>query len=238
MLKQKRARANRVQLISQHLENISREALEKYEPVIRGLVRRREGIYALYRKNKLYYVGLASNLNNRLKQHLRDRHGDSWDHFSVYLMIGDHHLRELESLILRTTRPPGNKQKGKFSKSENLSRKLRNQFRLSQKKELDLLFGNDTAKHVIKRNNQKNEQLKAILGNYKNVGTQLRAEFKGTIIKAIIRADGTIRYKGQVFTSPSLAASAACNRKTANGWHFWKYERAPGDWVKLDFLRK
>ena len=46
-------------LVSQHLENISREALEKYQDIVRRFVRRRQGVYALYRRNKLYYIGLA-----------------------------------------------------------------------------------------------------------------------------------------------------------------------------------
>jgi hypothetical protein len=64
-------------------------------------VRRRQGVYALYRRKKTYYVGLASNLRSRLVHHLKDRHGDSWDRFSGYFTIGDTHLKELESLNLR-----------------------------------------------------------------------------------------------------------------------------------------
>jgi len=100
--------ARQAQLVSQHLENISHEALSKYQDVIRSYVRGRQGIYALYRKNEIYYVGLASNLRSRLKHHLRDRHKKLWDRFSVYLTIGDSHLKELESLILRTVKPSGN----------------------------------------------------------------------------------------------------------------------------------
>lgn len=93
--------ARRTPLVCQHLENISRHALEQYQDIIRDYVRHRQGVYALYRRGKLYYVGLASNLRSRLAHHLKDRHGDSWDRFSVYLTIGDSHLRELESLILQ-----------------------------------------------------------------------------------------------------------------------------------------
>src|ERR1700687_595857 len=102
----------RTHFVYEHLENISREALEKYQSVIRRYVRRRQGVYALYRRGKLYYVGLASNLRSRLKNHLRDRHGKSWDRFSVYLTVSDAHLRELEALILRIVPTKGNKQKG------------------------------------------------------------------------------------------------------------------------------
>ncbi len=57
------------QLVSQHLENVSREALENYQDIIKKYVRGRQGIYALYRRGRLYYVGLATNLRNRLKHH-------------------------------------------------------------------------------------------------------------------------------------------------------------------------
>ena len=85
--------AGRSSLVCQHLENISRDVLEEYQDTVRQYVRDRQGVYALYRRGKLYYVGLARNLRMRLAHHLRDRHGDSWDRFSVYLTIGDSHLR-------------------------------------------------------------------------------------------------------------------------------------------------
>src|SRR5438105_13380147 len=111
-------------LVSQFLERISGETLAKHQKIIREFVQRRSGVYALYRRNRLYYVGLASNLRSRLRHHLKDRHGDSWDRFSVYLTIGDSHIKELESLILRVISPPGNKQRGKFATAENLRGRL------------------------------------------------------------------------------------------------------------------
>ncbi len=78
----------RLSLVCQHLENVSRDFLEKYQDTIRDYVRRRHGVYALYRRDKLQYVGLASNLRSRLKAHLKDRHAKSWDRFGIYLTIG------------------------------------------------------------------------------------------------------------------------------------------------------
>src|SRR2546430_17519267 len=89
--------AREIHFVCEHLENVSRAALEKYQDIVRHHVRRRQGVYALYRRGKLYYVGLASNLRSRLHMHLRDRHCDSWDRFSVYLTKSDTHLRELGS---------------------------------------------------------------------------------------------------------------------------------------------
>ena len=67
---------------------------------------------------------------------------------------------------------------------------------------------------------------------------KLRARFKGQTISARVRRTGHVRLNGKDYTSPSLAAAAACKRKTCNGWTFWQYERAPGKWALLDQLRK
>ncbi len=56
-------------------------------------------------------------------------------------------------------------------------------------------------------------------------------------MRAPVQDDGTIRLQKKVYESPSAAASAA-TKYPVDGWQFWKYERAPGDWVKLDELRK
>jgi len=58
----KRQKVNNI--VCQYLESISRKALERYQKVIKRYVRDRHGVYALYRKNKLYYVGLASSEMN------------------------------------------------------------------------------------------------------------------------------------------------------------------------------
>src|SRR4030042_97539 len=133
--------AKRTPLVCQHLENISRDALEKYQGIIRQYVRRRNGVYALYRRGKLHYVGLASNLRSRLGHHLRDRHQDSWDRFSVYLTIGDTHLKELEALILRIFKPAGNKVKGKFAKCEDIRKKFARDLWGKQREGIRALLG-------------------------------------------------------------------------------------------------
>lgn len=226
------------QLVCQHLENISRDALEKYQDIVRRYVVRRQGVYALYRRGRLYYVGLASNLRWRLNQHLKDRHGDSWDRFSVYLTIGDSHLRELESLLLRVVKPKpsGNKQTGKFKQSENLLRRFSRDIKALQRSELYSLVGKAPAAKR-KKEHKALVDSKAILAKYVDKPMQLRATLKGRTLKAHVRRDGQIRFAGKLFRSPSLAAGVACGR-SCNGWGFWRYERAPGDWVRLDELRK
>jgi hypothetical protein len=228
--------AKRTPLVCQQLENISRQALEKYQDIIRRHVRRRQGVYALYRRGKLQYVGLASNLRSRLGHHLRDRHQDSWDRFSVYLTIGDTHLKELEALILRIVKPAGNKVKGKFAKCEDIRKKFARQVRQRQRNELRSLLGKGVAEEA--RKEEVEELRRPVMASYVNTPMKLRALFKGKTIAAGVRRDGLIRFKGKFYTSPSLAAAAACKRRTCNGWTFWRYERAPGDWVHLNELRK
>ncbi len=227
--------SKRLPLVSQHLESISREALEKYQDIIRQYVRRRQGVYALYRRGKLYYVGLASNLRSRLRDHLKDRHQTSWDRFSVYLTIGDSHLKELESLLLRIVKPTGNKQKGKFAKSEDIRRRFAKDVRAHQRDELISLLGKKIV-HEVEVEFFKGAP--PVLSKYISRPMTLQTCYKGKIIKARVRRNGSIRFKGKVYGSPSLAGGAACKRRSCNGWRFWRYERAPGDWVPLNELRK
>lgn len=226
----------RAQLVCQHLENISREALERHQDMIQRYVRARQGIYALYRRGKLYYVGLATNLRSRLRHHLSDRHGGSWDRFSVYLTIGDHHLRELEALILRTVKPTGNKQKGKFANSEDLRRRFRKDIKQNVLAEVDGLFTEYRPRRRRQKTELANAAPVAVLAKYNSAPLHLRATLKGTKLTARVRRDGTILFAGKVYNSPSMAGAAACKR-TCNGWTFWHYERAPGDWVPLDTMR-
>jgi hypothetical protein len=221
------------------LENISREALERHQEIIRQYARGRQGVYALYRRGKLYYVGLATNLRSRLRHHLKDRHGGSWDRFSVYLTIGDHHLRELEALILRTVKPSGNKQRGKFAKSEDMRRRFRRDIKRSVMAEVEDLFAEyRPARRRREIAGETPDGRKPLLAEFVTKPMKLRGKYKGAVLVARVRRDGTVRFAGKLYTSPSLAAAAARKRPTCNGWTFWQYERAPGDWVLLDTLRR
>ena len=76
------------------------------------------------------------------------------------------------------------------------------------------------------------------MGRYISGPMKLKTHFKGKTLKARVRRDGSINFGGKIYSSPSLAGAAACKRRTCNGWTFWQYERAPGDWVPLNELRK
>lgn len=226
-------------LVSQYLERISGAALEEYQEFFRDFARRRNGVYALYRGQRLYYVGLARDLRGRLKHHLKDRHSKQWDRFSIYLTVGDDHIRELESLVLRVVRPKGNKQMGKFPRAENLQREFARMARADARARLDELLGRKPKRAPKKQKRAVGKKRTPVLAAYPHRSKHLRATYKGNTLRAWVRGDGSITFRGKRFNSPSLAGKAAVGGSRAvNGWSFWKYERAPGDWVFLDQLRK
>lgn len=229
-------------LVAQHLQNMSRSALEEYQDIIRVYVYGRHGIYALYRRNKLYYVGLASNLRNRLKHHLRDRHGHSWDRFSVYLTADDEHMKELESLVLRIVPTKGNKVRGRFANSENLAKLLQRRIWADVRQRVRDLFGKKPRLGAEARRKgrtgRKREESRLPLAGVFSRPVTIRRRYKGTMLKARIQRNGMIRFKGELYSSPSQAGAAAVDRRTCNGWSFWRYERTPGNWVPLARLRK
>jgi hypothetical protein len=229
--------AKRSSLVCQHLENISRAALERYQDVIREYVRNRHGGYALYRKDKLYYVGLARNLRMRLSHHLRNRHGESWDRFSVYLTIGDSHLRELEALILRIVKPKGNAQKGKFARSEDIKRKFGRDVRARHRKEIDQLLGKTVVTAATTRRVKMPGKRAAMVKLLRGKGLSMRRKYKGRTYKAYLRKDGKVVFNRAIYPSAAAAGRALCGH-AVNAWQFWSCERAPGDWVKLEKLRR
>lgn len=232
---------SKVALVSQHLERISRAALERSQRIIRRYVHRRHGVYALYRGERLYYVGLASNLRSRLKGHLKDRHANSWDRFSVYLTVGDQHLRELEALLLRIGRPTGNKVTGRFPRSEDLLRRLKRDLVEDRRREVDEILGRTRAEPKVGRRGRRSKGKRFKLAVLFDLGKvqrrALRARFKGRRVRASVRQDGRVRCNGKLYDSPSEAAVAICG-SAVNGWRFWTYERAPGDWASLRELRR
>jgi hypothetical protein len=229
----RRSRRRREALVHQHLENVSRELLEQHPDVVQHFIGRNAGIYALYHKDRLYYVGLATALRGRLRAHLKNRHGDSWDRFSIYLTIKDQHLREIEALILRISNPKGAKQRGRLSQSKDLRRRIRKAIREKQYSEVSTLFGRETTPVGSAPKDRRDSDLRRLLPQ----GAKIRGTLKGKIFRATVRRSGDIRFNGKLYKSLSLAGLAAIKRPT-NGWWFWQVERGRGNWVRLEKIRK
>jgi hypothetical protein len=225
------------QLVSQHLENISRDALEKHQATIKDYVKGKHGIYALFRKGRLNYVGLASDLRNRLKTHLHDRHAATWDRFSIYLTVNNEHLRDLEALVLKIATPEGNRKPGTFESSQNIMSAFKQDIKNKHQLEMDHLLGRKRPAPARPKKNVSKASHGPVLAAYMKKPLKLRMTYKGKLYKATVKKDGTIAYKGTIYNSPSGAAMAIKGHAT-DGWLNWKYQQSPGEWVLLDTLRK
>jgi predicted GIY-YIG superfamily endonuclease len=220
-------------LVVQHLEAVHSRLFEEHKDVLREFLKGRHGVYALYKGDRLYYVGLASSLRSRLRHHLKDRHAGRWDHFSVYVTSTDDHLRELEALALRIASPKGNKSRTKFARSQDLKKYFRRRIAEHQRHDLDDLFS-----HVDNSESSDDKGRNPTLASLIKGRLAIRMEYKKKMFRATVRSDGKIRFKGRKFTSPSVAAyRISRSGHSMNGWFWWKYERSPGEWVYLDKLR-
>lgn len=231
-------------LVLGYLERIASKAFEDFPKQVTELIGKQHGVYALYKGNRLYYVGLASNLRGRVNHHLRDKHAGKWDRFSVYLVRKVDHIKELESLLLRIADPKGNLTRGRLEKAENLKSALQKKIRQEQDRQIGIVMGTKTAIKSKKKPKKKKGQ--PTLAPYVKNRFEIRAPYKGRTYKATVRSDGTINYNGATYNSPSMAGYAIVKTHAVDGWHFWRYKNhvagqvagKKGEWVKLDELRK
>ncbi len=222
-------------LVIGHLENISGDVFDQYPTVIRNLIKGKSGVYALYRNESLYYVGLAKNLMGRLKAHTRDRHQRKWTRFSVYLTIHDDHIKELESLMLRVVKPRGNRQSGKLMASKSLRRDLNNAIKAHDADKRARLLGGQHTRRRIRAKAAKDTRKNILFGVFDR-GIQLRGWHKDWEYRAQLRKDGRIRYDGEIYDTPSGAGKAARGIQT-NGWSFWHFRRG-NEWAPLRILKR
>jgi predicted GIY-YIG superfamily endonuclease len=82
------------------------------------------GIYALYDRDRPYYVGLTTNLFGRVNGHLKDRHKGQWDHFVIFRIKKVDYLKDIETLITHLMPWPGNSVKGRVPRDGDINRIL------------------------------------------------------------------------------------------------------------------
>jgi len=175
--KRKKKRSDGPSLIAGHLKNIKRGLLEgeKRAAFLAFLDRTlpaRQGIYALYdKRDRLYYAGKASALARRLNQHLRDKHGDSWERMTLFHVADSSNVAELEGLVVAIARPPGNTQKPRIG--QDLRKRLHRYLREDAVLQIDQAIYPDKepAKNSLsgrltttKLRRLKQSQLKKVLG--------------------------------------------------------------------------
>lgn len=222
--------------VKSYFERVSWKVLDRYRPIVREMTRGRAGIYALYKADTLYYVGLASNLMGRVNAHLKDQHKRRWDRFSVYLTTTDDHIRPLEALLLRVMNPKGNKVRGRLTGAQDMARVLNKKINEYQRDETAALLGGRYVTHR-RRAKTRGSVGTLVLARLVERPMPLKAWYKGEEFRASLRRDGHIRFGRQLFESPSSAAKAAAGRGM-RGWAFWHFRDSRGEWVKLERLKR
>lgn len=187
-------------LVEGHLERISSRAFDAYPDQITRLVGRRHGVYALYKGNRLYYVGLATDLRNRIQHHLKDRHARRWDRFSLYLVGRADHLKELETLMVRIASPSGNLQAGQLPGSRNMVRELERFVKEQERRQREgILHGALSSP----RGRERTEKFP--LGGWPKADAgSLRRRIP---LKGILKPNQRLRavYKGRIYAAPGFA---------------------------------
>lgn len=222
-------------IVREYFERMNGGVLDDYGTVVKSLIHRRAGVYALYKGDRLYYVGLARNLMGRVKAHLKDRHARKWDRFSVYLTSDGDLVRPLEALVLRIVNPDGNRVKGKLAGAKDIGRSLNVMMADMDADRRARLVGG----HVARRRRRTN--LGARRGSMGLAGLldrrmTLIGTHRGTKYRASLRKDGHIQYGGELYTSPTMAARAVVGR-AVSGWKFWRFQKRRGEWVPLQEMR-
>lgn len=122
-------------LIKGALEKIPVEVIEDatFRKRLREIMKGWSGIYALYKDDKVYYVGKSINDFWRLWRHYqRDRHVGKWDKFSVF-RFKTKNLPALETLVLHISKPKGNKAIPRIPKDVELTKILKNEVKQARK---------------------------------------------------------------------------------------------------------
>jgi len=224
-------------LVREYLERVGGDVLESdhFRSIVASMIKGHAGVYALYKDERLYYVGLASNLMARVKHHLKDRHAGKWNRFSVYLTTMGDHIKPIESLLLRIINPKGNRVKGRLPGARDMKRDLNRKVSEHQADERAMLLGGAFAKNRRRKKAASGKGSVALAGSVDR-RLILRADYKGERYTASLRKDGHISYQGTLYESPSAAAKAVVGR-AANGWSFWHY-KSGAEWVRLGEMRR
>ena len=223
---------NRNPLITHTLEGISKSVFKNYARLITELIGRSPGVYALYDDMGLYYVGKSIDLKGRVHHHLKDRHKASWSYFSLYLLKDEHHVDEMESLLIRIADPRGNRVKPKGRSDGSMLKKLKDMVKQKQMEEFSEMFDLKMPK-AKSSSGKKARTLKGLADKT----IQLFRTYKGKEYKASLTPKGEIKLLGKVFSSPSSAGKYIV-KHGCNGWRFWYLKDNDGNVISLDELRK
>ena len=192
---------------------------KEYDKTLAELVGKNHGVYALYKKDTLYYVGKASDLRSRIKRHLKSRRDTEWTHFSLYLTKKKQYMDDIESIVVTLARPKGNKNIPKGKTDARLRKRLEEIIdeRHKNKKKIMLGLGSHRKPRRPPNDSGGRKSLKGLVSR----SCSLYGKYKGRTHQAKLMPSGKVMYKNKEYDTPS-AAGRAVTKYGCNGWAFWK----------------
>lgn len=189
-------------MIPYQLHKASIDVLLEYEEALIDKIGDNGGIYVLYKGKKIYYIGKAIKLKQRIKQHFTDKHKNKWDHFSLYVVSDKKFIPQLERVLIFLIQPIGNKliYQREIKRSE---KELKKAISDLVEKHIDCLFYKEEHK-------QKTTKYRV-----------LKRTYKGKVYTAILNRDGTVTYNKKTYSSLTATAKKICKYKAISGPRFW-----------------
>jgi len=189
------------QMIVYQLHRASIDVLLEYEKALLDKIGDNGGIYVLYKGKNIYYVGKATTLKQRMKQHFNDKHKNKWDAFSLYVVSDPKFIPELERILIALIKPSGNSltYQREIKKSEN---ELKKTIKTVQDERRKRLFPSG----------QEGEKSKSKL---------LKRTFKGKKYTALLKKDGTVIYNNKKYNSLTAVAKQITKYDRVSGPLFW-----------------
>ena len=248
-------RKNRLNILVKKIEGINKVIVnnKKYLEVRKYIdkkIKTEHGVYALYNKaGKLYYVGRASDIISRVRQHTKNRHSRQWSYFSIYFTKKKQDAHDVEAIILSVLPTvKGNKQnRSKLGEDKDLKKQIKKIKRYIDYERIKNIKRNPTFLNIGETKKEDKEKPKGRknkerpnLKNYFKKLRPLKKEYRGRVYKAKLLKSGKIKYKGKSYDNPSAAAWAAIKRRSPssrpNGWSFWSVKNYKNKWIKLSKL--
>ena len=241
-----------MKIITETFQKISKEIFDKYPDQLIEIARGRPGVYALYKNERLYYVGKAVDLRRRLEQHRKAQKRGRWNNFSLFITKKKEYISIIEAILINVANPPGNETRFK-SRIWRGQRKLYRLIQRQHKLDMAKMFNKEERRfrttsrkssHLSSRYNARKikRTRKSIkhpdLNQYFTSARPLKLVIKKqTYATAMLLPNGKILHQGTSYPTPSAAGKAARNSRSINGWFYWFVEKEDGTWVRLCHLK-
>lgn len=189
-------------MISYHLYKAPIEVLQEYEKVLSDKIGDKGGIYILHKGTQIYYIGKATQLRKRLKQHFSDKHKNKWNSFSLYVVDNNDFLDSLERMLVTLIRPCGNSTL--FKIEARFKRELAKEIQILQKQHIKELFAD-------------------IWHSRKHPSTKkISRIYKSKTYTATLNTNGTVLYNKKIYPSLTAVAKLITGARNISGPKFWK----------------